>query len=201
MKPFIWIFILVFTSCNSRTNEKSKTQAQNQSIKNIPKKETIIWNTEHVKISGDSSGKYSINYASYKFEPYLNFEDYTTPHIYKGNHAVIKLNSHELARQYKTIITETYYKEGLNFAGHYCFIWWGCGSPCKGSAVVDLKTGDVYEGPTSSLGYEFKKNSRMIIINPPDSSGFFDDCAFCHPEIWIWDEDAKKFHPKEPTYK
>jgi len=82
----------------------------------------------------------------------------------------------------------------LNFGGHYCFVWWGCGSPCKASAIIDLENGKVYDGPASALGYDFKKNSTMIMINPADSTGFYNDCAYCHPEIWLWNEKQKKLN-------
>ncbi|MGN6215112.1 hypothetical protein [Parafilimonas sp.] len=87
----------------------------------------------------------------------------------------------------------------MNFGGHYCFVWWGCGSPCKASAIIDLENGKVYDGPASALGYDFKKNSTMIMINPADSTGFYNDCAYCHPEIWLWNEKQKKFEQRLPA--
>jgi len=98
------------------------------------------------------------------------------------------------------MITETYYSSknmvgwhestGLNFAGHYCFAYWGCGSPCQMSAVVDLKTGLVYDGPSAGYGYQFKRNSRLLVVNPDDPHT---GCAGCTTEYWIWDDHHKKF--------
>lgn len=36
---------------------------------------------------------------------------------------------------------------GLNFAGHYVIVRWGCGSPCLMVAIVDLRTGRVFPPP------------------------------------------------------
>lgn len=101
---------------------------------------------------------------------------------------------------YRTIIKSTYYNSksmkiwhgatGLNFAGHYCFVYWGCGSNCQDSAVVDLITGIVYPGITASLGYNIKRNSKLIIVNPDGDST---DCAFCKSEYWLWNNIKKKF--------
>ena len=38
-------------------------------------------------------------------------------------------------------------KEPPNFAGHYRFTVWGCGSNCISGALVDLDTGDVFSPP------------------------------------------------------
>ncbi len=81
----------------------------------------------------------------------------------------------------------------MNFGGHYVFVEWGCGSPCKSSALVDVNTGIVYDGVPGSYGYDFNKNSRMIIVNPPDSDGFYLNCAGCEPEVYTWNEANKKF--------
>ena len=58
--------------------------------------------------------------------------------IYKGKPAPLKLKGNKLAEQFRTTIRDTYYSKkemvewhgatGLNFAGHYCFVYWGCGS-------------------------------------------------------------------------
>jgi hypothetical protein len=128
-----------------------------------------------------------------------SFANYQAP-LFKGNPAQIRIKGNKLAEEFRTMISDTYYSKGymkkwhgttgLNFGGHYCFVYWGCGSPCQMSAIVDLKTGIVYEGPSASLGYEFKRNSRLVIINPGRT---IDSCAYCHPEYWVLNERSKKF--------
>jgi hypothetical protein len=36
-------------------------------------------------------------------------------------------------------------------------------------------------------------DSKMLITNPPDSSGNYDDCDYCHPSIYALDENSKTF--------
>ena len=201
------IILVVFISCNTSTSKQGQaaladtlSNKQQDQQNDKPYNSKIIWSTDNVRIWGDTSnGKIKIDYTSYKFEPYISFEDFKVDDLFTGKKALINYQSNVTARRYKTRITETYQEQGLNFGGHYCFVWWGCGSPCKASAIVDLENGKVYDGPTSALGYNFKKNSTMIIINPGDSTGFYDDCAYCHPEIWIWNEKQKAFKQRLPN--
>jgi hypothetical protein len=41
-----------------------------------------------------------------------------------------------------------------------------------------MQTGKVYNGVISEIGYEFKKGSKLLIVNPPDSSGWYDKNIF-----------------------
>ena len=129
-----------------------------------------------------------------------SFNFYRVP-LYNGKPATLKLKGNKLAEQYRTIIKDTYYstKEmvkwrhgatGLNFAGHYCFVYWGCGSECQDAAVVDLNTGVVYPAITASLGYDFKRSSRLVIVNPGQT---INSCAFCVSEYWVWNDVRKRF--------
>ncbi len=65
-------------------------------------------------------------------------------------------------------------KPGPNFAGHYVVIQWGCGSQCVMMAIVDMKTGIVYDPPLSGAGSELvlplDNLSEMKTEYRPDSS-------------------------------
>ena len=128
-----------------------------------------------------------------KFEPNVSFEDFIIDSIYKGSKSPIDYGSNPTAKSFKTVLTNDYKSTDINFGGHYTFIYWGCGSPCQQSAMVDWLDGKVYDGPVAGLGFDFRSNSKMLIVNPPDSSGFYEICGYCTPEIWIWDEKEKKF--------
>ena len=204
MRLYLLIIISLLLSCRDSPSVEKQGELPNDILKNKKEKRKkfskteIIWTTDHVKIWGDTSnGKTVIEYASYKFEPYISFNDFKVNGIYKGQKSAINYNSNSIAKQYKTRITDTYKSEGLNFAGHYCFVFWGCGSSCQSSAIVDLANGKVYDGPSGSLRYSFKINSKMLIVNPTDSSGFYDDCAYCYPEIWLWNENTKLFEQRK----
>lgn len=64
-------------------------------------------------------------------------------------------------------------KPGINFAGKYVVIMWGCGSQCVMMATVDAKTGGVYPPPLSekgSLYVPLDNLSHMDIDFRPNSS-------------------------------
>jgi len=43
-------------------------------------------------------------------------------------------------------------KERPNFAGHYRFVGWGCGSACAAGAFIDVETGEIHPPPKPAVG-------------------------------------------------
>lgn len=72
-------------------------------------------------------------------------------------------------RQFRTAIRESL-KKSVNFAGHYTIAEWGCGSGCVQMAVVDLQTGDVYDGPFGALP---KARISLLPDVEADQTGIF----------------------------
>ncbi len=154
----------------------------------------LIYETENVRLYGDTTIDTSkITYASVKFEPYIGFNDFKVSRVDNKKYAALNLKSNKSAPSYRTRLREGYSADTANFAGHYTFVYYGCGCPCQGSFVIDRKTGMVYDSPGASFGYDFRVTSFMLIVNPPDTSGFYDDCFYCKPVIYIFDEATKTF--------
>lgn len=65
--------------------------------------------------------------------------------VWKGPNASPKLVRAD-ERMFRTNITNAA-KEPPDFAGHYRFADWGCGSACAAGALIDLKTGAIYPPP------------------------------------------------------
>lgn len=130
-----------------------------------------------------------------KFKPGISFSNFKV--TVEKVKVKPDLKSHQLGRKFRTVIkTECENIESL-FAGHYTLATWGCGSPCQMSVLIDRRTGKIYDAPTASVGYKFQKDSRMLIVNPPDSLGYYiKDCPYCKPEIYILNEKTKKFELK-----
>lgn len=125
-----------------------------------------------------------------------SFDHYAVKSIYSGKMAHLDFKSNPIARVYRTIISEEYKQNRVNFAGHYSFAYWGCGSPCTGCVIVDAKTGKIYLGPDSELGYKFVKESSLLIVNPRDTLSTSDKNTWnevYQEEIWAWREQIKKF--------
>jgi hypothetical protein len=122
----------------------------------------------------------------------VTFTDFMVD-TFKGKKAAIDYGSSPTATRFRTVITETYNRNNIMFGGHFIFVRWGCGSACKSGALVDVRNGTIYDLPTATLDYSFQKDSRLLIVNPPNATGHYEDCGYCKPELWIWNDNQKKF--------
>jgi hypothetical protein len=80
-----------------------------------------------------------------------HFEGYPVTEIWHGTPAPLKLTTRS-ERMFKTQLTKAV-NEPPNFAGHYRFAIWGCGSDCGAGALIDLKTGEVFQPPLGAHGH------------------------------------------------
>jgi hypothetical protein len=132
------------------------------------------------------------------FDSKVGFKDFKAP-VYKGPIAKLNIHSSHTARLFRTVLREGYKKPEVNFAGHYVLVYWGCGSPCKSGAIIDVKNGKVYDIPTAGEDYDYKPDSRMLFINPPMQNPpdtgwyYFKNRIGDMPAIWIFNERTKKF--------
>ena len=103
----------------------------------------------------------------------LRFEDYAVKNIFNGKPHKVDLTSDPDAKMYRTSLREQT-KKGVNFAGHYTVVIWGCGTSTQAFAIVDVLTGKVYfssELPFVSwagwweeeYGLKFRKDSNLLI--------------------------------------
>ncbi|HEV2882593.1 MAG TPA: hypothetical protein VGX24_15060 [Pyrinomonadaceae bacterium] len=74
-----------------------------------------------------------------------HFSDYPVKEVYKGRVAPVVLDT-KRARMFRSRLREDS-RQGVNFAGHYTVVFWGCGTGCAQVAVVDARTGRVYWPP------------------------------------------------------
>lgn len=119
----------------------------------------------------------------------LQFDDYPATEAWNGANAPVQLRTAS-EQMFKTNLTNAA-KEKPDFAGHYKFAGWGCGSVCAAGAIIDLHTGLVYPPPGKSgseRGWsrwifagghvsgryaERSRDSRLIIVrNQPDTRAY-----------------------------
>src|SRR5260370_19211498 len=81
------------------------------------------------------------------------FEDYPVAEVWHAPPAPLKLTSRS-ERLYRTRLTDAS-KEAPNFAGHYRFVIWGCGSECISCALIDLQNGKAISPPLSGARAHF----------------------------------------------
>ena len=104
------------------------------------------------------------------------FEEFPVAVTWHVPNAPVKLTSRS-ERAFRTRLTEAG-QQPPNFAGHYRFTEWGCGSECISGAVVDLETGTVFSPPSAtgsaplsvcqsaydSSGVGFRLDSRLMVV-------------------------------------
>lgn len=81
------------------------------------------------------------------------------------------------AETFRTRLTDGL-RRGVNFAGHYVVVGWGCGTGCISGGIIDARNGRVYFPNAfhdigvwyDDSGYiaepvKFRKNSRLFVIS------------------------------------
>jgi hypothetical protein len=105
--------------------------------------------------------KYKPKYKSYNF----------SVSVYKGKLASPNFKTDKEAYSFRTRIRTECKRAGINFAGHYTVVKWGCGSPCQEIAIVDRINGKIYYSCLPEInneianGFKCKPDSRMLILN------------------------------------
>jgi hypothetical protein len=120
---------------------------------------------------------------------------------YEGPIAKPDLKNYQYGAHFKTRITEMVQTTGVNFAGQYCFVQWGCGSNCWMSCVVDMRTGRIYDGVEAAYGYEFNSASSYLLVNLPDEKDnwYYKNRVGGPPEEYVW--KGNRFEMISPANK
>ena len=132
-----------------------------------------------------------------------SFESYPAKIVESKNHLKLVLTT-RLAKKYKTVITADSAKP-VNFAGHYRVATWGCGTDCRGFAIINKQTGAVYTLPgledvAGVMGNEedrlaFKADSRLFVI-----TGIKNDTAE-GKFYYVWQKEKLHLLAKHPIVK
>ena len=103
------------------------------------------------------------------------FEDYRAT-VYRGKSAPVNLRSAKGASAFRTRLREGA-KEGVNFAGRFTLVSWGCGTGCLQAVIIDARTGRVFFPDalggfgvwlwpdTGDEAMQFKPESRLLIMS------------------------------------
>jgi len=191
----ILLSVLLLTSCGQRPEKYSVTGA-NDTTDSVSDNATddiaMDSDANNITLIQDNNDVQEVQQDMVKFQPEKSFSDFAVTELYSGPIHAINYNSNPIALEYETLITGKYKTQSLNFAGHYCFISWMCGSACHQSAIVDLQTGMVYSGIVALTGFGFQKDSRMVIVNLPDANGCYDAALpYGKPYLCVWNEEKK----------
>ena len=121
-----------------------------------------------------------------------SFEAYQVDDSLQGP-GTAPITSSKLGKMYRTRLRDGA-KKGPNFAGHFTLVAWGCGSSCQEWAIVDARTGHVFDWLLrSTAGAEFYPNSRLVILDSPKlvaamfGGSIPASCAVCGtPSAYEW---------------
>lgn len=145
------------------------------------------------------------------YEPFGVYRKYKLPYkfstfkvkVYTGRLAQPDFKTNPAAQLFRTQIKSQCKTDGINFAGHFTIVHWGCGSSCEDIAIIDRINGkifysDLIKAPYDSF-YSFKcrPDSKMIIMNEWLLSNVYKGYIFCSDkwplEIGTWDDSKVKF--------
>ena len=130
-------------------------------------------------------------------EEYRRSGQFAETDMYSGAFAALDEKSHPDARTFRTAIRSAL-QGGVNFAGRYTVVTVGCGTGCQQHFVVERETGKVLDKLQGSAGASFTPDSRLFILNPPDSSLNYAACPGCAPQAYEF-KDGRFIKLPEPA--
>ena len=132
----------------------------------------IVINFLSMSLTGSFVSAGEVDPRPEKVNQVIEFEQYPVERI-SARFSSKPIFTTKLTKQYKTVITNAM-QDPVNFAGHYRVVTWGCGTDCRGFAIVDKVSGKTYTLPgvefvSGVMGNEearlqFKTDSRLFII-------------------------------------
>ncbi|PTQ95015.1 hypothetical protein C8P68_106230 [Mucilaginibacter yixingensis] len=129
--------------------------------------DTIYADNQRIFTDGDRDAAIAV-YKRYKS---LFVFDAFKAKIYRGKLAAPDFGTDLAAKNYITRIRYTCKHTGVNFAGHYTIVEWGCGTECENIAIVNRINGKIffseinYGADEGFFGVSYKPDSRMLIGN------------------------------------
>ncbi|WP_092098464.1 hypothetical protein [Pontibacter chinhatensis] len=167
----------LFTACKGGQEEEKGLAATHPELAKELAKDSL-----HVPYN-DPTDKELYNRYLITTEQYLNSKNYAVGDMYRGKLAPLDEASHSDAATYRTMLRKGL-EEGVNFAGKYTVVSIGCGTSCQQHFVVDRETGKVLDKVQSSTGAKYSKDSRLLVVNPPDSAVNYQECRYCTPAYY-----------------
>lgn len=130
-----------------------------------------------------------------RMDAYQSDAAFQVQEAYSGQSAQLDVTSHPEATKHLSALQNGLQQE-MNFAGRYTVVTVGCGTTCQEHFVIDRQQGKVLDKVQSSTGAQYRPDSRIFIVNPPDSSHNYIDCPYCEPEAYAFENGAFRKLPK-----
>ncbi|MBK9577304.1 MAG: hypothetical protein IPK50_05355 [Fibrobacterota bacterium] len=124
----------------------------------------------------DSAGwlrgtRHAVNGVYRPFRMRSQFAEFPANRMKSGRLAAPDFRTDPAANEYRSRIREGCERNGVNFAGHFTVVEWGCGAGCQMMALVDRIDGrilyrkipfDTMDGHSGTL---YKADSRLMVVN------------------------------------
>lgn len=105
-------------------------------------------------------------------EEILKNEEIESVKKFEGTPASVNFSGFPEAKLFYTVITQGA-TSGPNYAGHFTFISWGCGTSYFSYAILDSITGDIVAYPGYCTEFialpSYDIDNRLLVFNPKDS--------------------------------
>ena len=138
--------------------------------KRVSRGDVIYEDEKYLILGNDDKTAGKEIFKRYKLE--YKFSEFPTS-IYKGKLAAPNFKTNRAAYDFRTQIKDQCKTMGVNFAGHFTIVEWGCGTGCHIIAIVDRINGFIYYSNSNlpeidnynGVGLKFRPDSKMIIVN------------------------------------
>jgi hypothetical protein len=168
-------------ACQPQTDEEKTIASTHPKLEEHLQRDTV-----RMPITSEENPELYQRYRL-RMDAYQSDEGFRVQEPYKGRLAPLDESSHGDAAKHGSALREGL-KQGVNFAGRYTVVTVECGPTCQEHYVVDRQDGKVLDKLQSSSGAQFSPDSRIFIVNPPDSSQNYVDCPFCEPEAYVLEQ-------------
>lgn len=168
-------------ACQQKTDEEKTIASTHPKLEEHLQRDTV-----RMPVTSDENPDLYQRYRL-RMDAYQSDEAFRVQEPYQGRLAPLDEASHQEAVKYRSALREGL-KQGVNFAGQYTVVTVGCGTTCQEHFVVDRQDGRVVDKVQSSTGAQFNPDSRIFIINPPDSTQSYIDCPYCEPAAYVLEQ-------------
>jgi hypothetical protein len=99
----------------------------------------------------------------------FSFEQFPAAEQYAGRPARPNIATSPNEANFVGYMEQAQNRSGVNFAGAYTIATWPCLSLCVSVVAIDARTGAIVRAPEAYNGLAFRRDSRLLVINPPQN--------------------------------
>jgi hypothetical protein len=176
--PLLCLMIPAAIACKSGNDDEKTISSTHPALEKQLEKDSLTTPVYDAN-KADLYQRYRITMEEYETDG-----KYRVTSIYKGNMPKLDDASHPDAGPFRTALHSSM-SEGINFAGKYTVLTIDCGSNCQQHFIVDRESGKITDRIQSSIGAKYSLNSRIFIVNPPDSTIDYSNCNYCTPQAYV----------------